>query len=128
MYPVEWFAGHEALQGFDAKGELPLGQGPLGPEAPLAEPFQVGGRQVLGPVDDPEVLRSPALDAGLDEAAPPDHDRLGGLDHHAFAPGDDSHPSISSAARSYFSAPLSRLIRTSRGSNCAGDCSIHARP
>src|SRR5690348_3630950 len=86
VHPVQRLPGGEPVQGLDPQRVLAQRQRPLAVQAAVAQPAQVGLQQVLGPVDQPQVLRAAALHARLDPAglaAGPL--RLGGLDHHALA-------------------------------------------
>ena len=59
----------EAFEGFDAEAELARRKGALVAEPAFAQTGELIGRGVLGAVDDPQVLRTAALDAGLHDAA-----------------------------------------------------------
>jgi hypothetical protein len=80
-------AGRESLERFDAEGELPQGQGALESEPPRTKTRQVARRGVLRPVNNPQVVASPALDARLDQSLWSPMEYLKGFDHHAFAAG-----------------------------------------
>src|SRR3984893_3869899 len=58
-------AADEALQAFDAERELPQRQRALHAEAARAQPVEVRQHRVLRAVDDPQVLRPPALHGRL---------------------------------------------------------------
>jgi hypothetical protein len=62
---VERIAGDETRERLDPKRELPDCERPLVAKAARTEASQVVVGCVLGPVDDAQVLTTPALDPGL---------------------------------------------------------------
>lgn len=85
MHAVQRFVRHEPLECFDPEGELSRCERPFVPETSLAKSFEVLCGRVFGAVDDAEVLRAAALDAGLHHPSIATDDRLGWFDDHAFA-------------------------------------------
>ena len=64
----ERFSLHEPFEPFDPQRELAQRQRSLTRKTPLAQPLEVLGQGVLGPVDDPEILAPAALDRRLQKA------------------------------------------------------------
>jgi hypothetical protein len=86
--PVEGLVVDEALEGFDAEGELAEGEGAFVAEASAAEAAEVLLGGVFGAVDQAEVFAAAAFDPGLGEAAFAAVDHVEWFDDHAFA-GED---------------------------------------
>ncbi len=90
VHAIRRLSADEPAERLDSQRELGSCQRLLPAEAAVPQPGDIGGQGVFGPVDDPQVLRPPALDPRLGDAAPSSADRLGRLDHHALAasPGE----------------------------------------
>nr|GFD16551.1 hypothetical protein [Tanacetum cinerariifolium] len=75
--------------------KLAQGQVALAFYVALAQALQVAGQQVVGAVDDAQVLAAPALEGGLNERAAGFGDEVVGLHHHALTPaGGEGGPPL----------------------------------
>src|SRR5258708_31129578 len=67
VYPPERLAPGGSVECLEAERVLARGQRALVTEASRAQPVQIGRLGVVGPVDDPQVLRPAHLQAGLNQ-------------------------------------------------------------
>ena len=84
---MERLPSHESFQRLDAQRELPDRERPLPAERAGTQTRDVGGRRVLGSVDQTEVLATAHLQPRLRHTLAPADDGFGRLDHHALPAG-----------------------------------------
>src|SRR5215207_4348940 len=84
---VERLSPGEPLQALDAEPELAHGERALAAEVARAQPLELAGVEVLGAVDDPQVLGPAALDPRLGDPLPTWGDELERLHHHPLPAG-----------------------------------------
>src|SRR5262245_8826285 len=86
MDPAQRCARDEAFKRLETERKLPDGQGPLGRKAAPPKTVQVLRKIVVGSIDDPEIVASPAFDGRLEQAISLGaYQERRGLYHHAFA-------------------------------------------
>lgn len=81
---MQRFSRNESFECFDTEGEFASSEGPLLAHATVAKTLEVVRREVIGPIDDAQVLRSPTFDSRLDEPTLAGHDRCERFDDHPF--------------------------------------------
>ena len=70
MSEAKRLLAYKPIERFDPQGKLPTCKRALRTNRTGTEPLQIRWYQILGSVDDPQVLRSSALDRRLGDAAP----------------------------------------------------------
>ena len=75
----------ETFKRFNAEGKLTQRHAALGRKSPLAKALQVFRPRVFRSVDDPQVLRTSALDRRLNKTTLTKNHKIRRLDNHAFS-------------------------------------------
>ena len=75
---------NEALEAFDAQGELPERKRAFARKSPLAQPLKMLRKGVLRPVDNPQIFAPSALNCRLEQTTRAGGDESRRLDHSAL--------------------------------------------